>query len=211
MDASRIRDEPHGITDANRPAAHNRGIERQFVVESPDNVAQYAGIHLQRVGVDRRHVTASAQGIESNDDLADVKLRTWPVALVEPIDAADHDVGSKPADIPTEGCDGAIGRDEQWKNVETIEAVIGFEPRVGAGGRFHQRERIRTVPGMTVDKGLAARTERATQSEQPVLTTGGSNAFGSSDADRPIAHNAVRFNDGRRQTFSGQRFHRVSP
>jgi hypothetical protein len=48
------------IPDADRSTSNHFGIERQLVVEPPHDVAQHTGVHLQRVRIDRRHVTSSA-------------------------------------------------------------------------------------------------------------------------------------------------------
>jgi hypothetical protein len=78
-------------------------------------------------------MTASSQGIESNDHLADVELRARPIALVEAIDTADDDVRPEPPEITTEGSDSAVGCDEQWKNVEPIDVVVPFTSASASG------------------------------------------------------------------------------
>jgi hypothetical protein len=90
-------DEPHGIAEANRTRADDRGVEGEPVVKAPDDIAQDSGIDLQRAGVDRGHVTALAKGVD-----ADVPLGARPVALAQPLGAADQDVGAQPPDIAAE-------------------------------------------------------------------------------------------------------------
>jgi hypothetical protein len=94
-----------------------------------------------------------------------VKLGAWPVTLGESIDAADDDVRPEPADIAAKRGDRTISCDEQRKNVEAIDAVVCFEPCVGAGSLLHQRQSIRSIPGMIVDSRPAVSIKRASQSE----------------------------------------------
>jgi hypothetical protein len=98
-----------------------------------------------------------------------VELGPRPVALAQSLDAAHEDVGTQAPDVTAEGGNGAVGSDQQGEDVEAIEAVPRFEPRVGARGRLHERQRLGAVPAMTVDAGTAFRVECPSQSEQAVL------------------------------------------
>ena len=57
----RFKNEPHGIADSDCAGADDVGVERQSAAESSNDVAQHFGVDLQCVGIDGRHVTASAQ------------------------------------------------------------------------------------------------------------------------------------------------------
>src|SRR5690348_12927462 len=129
------RDQSYGIADPNRSAADHFGVERQFIVEAADDIAQYERVHLERVRIDRGHVAASAQGIKADDRLADMQFTAGPFTFGQPLDAFDDDVRSQPADIAAEGLNGTVGGDQQREYVETIEVAPCFEPGIPARGR----------------------------------------------------------------------------
>ena len=203
--------EPHGIADADAARADHLGVERELAAEALDDVLQHARIELQRVRIDGGHDAAGAERIEADDRLADVQFGAGPVALRQPFDAANHDVRPQPPHIAAEGLDGTVGGDQQRHDVEPVEALPRFEPRVGAGGLLHQRERVDAVPAMTFDVRPALAIERAVQADQSILPARGADAFRPAHADDAIARDAIRRDLGFGQRFSGQRFDWISP
>ena len=96
------------------------------LVESLHDVAQHAGIYLQRVRVDGRHVTPPAQRVQPDDRIADMQSRARPLAFSQAIDTGDDDVWTKAADIASESGDRAVGGHKQREDVETIDAFPRF-------------------------------------------------------------------------------------
>jgi hypothetical protein len=186
------------------PARTTEALSAKAVAKSPDDVAQHSRVHVQRVGIDRRHVTASPQRVQPDDGAADVELGTRPLALAQSLDAADEDVGTQTVDVMAEGGNGAVGGDEQRQDVEAVEAGPRLEPRVRTCCAPHERQRVGAVPGMAVDAGVAVRIERAPQSEEAVLAPRCAHAFGAPHAHDAIAGDAVGSNHRRRERFSGQ-------
>ena len=161
--------QPSPVSQPNRSAAYDFGVQRQPAAESADDVAEDLRIDRQRVRINRGHVTPPAQRIEPHDDLADVQLGARPVAFGETLDAADENVRPEPTDVPAEGRDTAVGRDEQRKNVEAVEILRRLEPRVVARCALHERECRRAVPSMTVDERHAVFTKDAAETQEPVV------------------------------------------
>lgn len=71
-------DQRDGITNADRSALRDIGVERESAAESAADVAQYFRITVQRVGIDVGHHTAAAQRDEADDRVADVQFPAWP-------------------------------------------------------------------------------------------------------------------------------------
>ena len=144
------------------------------------------------------------------DGVADVQFGAGPLEFGQPLDAADHDVRPEPAHVAPEGGHGAVCRDEQREHVEAFGAVVGLEPRVGAGSPPH-RASASGCP--TAARRCAA--------PRPRPACRGARAAGSGGAMcvrlrvrergrcgrrecRPCQH-------GLRDRFAGQGLHRVAP
>ena len=137
----------HRIADPNDAGTLHLGVEREFTVESLNDVAKHAGVNLQRVGVDGRHVTTPAQRVQPDDRTADMQTRTGPLAFSQSIDAGDDDVRTKASDIASESSNRAVGGDKKREYVEAIQAIPRFELRrvvpaacltsASASGLFH--------------------------------------------------------------------------
>ena len=183
--------ERHGVADRDHPFLQDVRVQREPSAEAAADVPEHFGIAHQSVGIDRRHRTAAAQRIEADDRAADVQLGARPLALVEAVDAANHDVRTQTADVASKRRHGAIGGDQQREDVEPIEHVRRFEPRVLARGRFDARERLRAVPGQPVDERLAMGTRGGMESEEPMMNPRRAHTLRAPDPDRAVAGNAV--------------------
>ena len=51
-------DDPYGIADLNRASPYDVGVDRQLAAELPYDIPRHIAVHVRRVGIDCRHVTA---------------------------------------------------------------------------------------------------------------------------------------------------------
>ena len=96
---------------------------------------------------------------------------TGPVELVGPVDAVDDDVRSQSADVAAERGDGAVGGDQQRKDIETFGAVVASEHRVVPRSSTHTFEHVRRRPWPTIDEWFAVGSERGVEADQLVMTS----------------------------------------
>ena len=80
------------------------------------------------------------------------------------------------------------------EDVEAVEALPRFEPRVGARCLLDERKGFRAVPRMTVDARTAVGIERSAQTEEPVLPPRCAHALRASHAHDAVAGNTLRSN-----------------
>jgi hypothetical protein len=186
-----VSDQRYAIADPDDPGTVDIGVECESAVESLNDVAEYAGINLQGIGIDGRHVTTSAQRVQPDDRIADMQTRARPLPFSQSIDARDEDVRAKAAHITSEGSDRAVGGDKKREDIEAIQAIPRFEPRIGACGVFDERKRFGAVPGVTVNAWTAVDIERAAQAKEPILPAGRTHAFRSTHPHDAIARNSV--------------------
>ena len=85
-------DERDGIALANRPAVHDRTIERHPAIEFLDDAPENIAILLQRIGVESGHDAASPQLRRMHNDAPDAELTAGPLPLPQAVDAADDDI-----------------------------------------------------------------------------------------------------------------------
>jgi hypothetical protein len=140
-----------------------------------------------------------------------MQARTWPLPFSQPIDAADDDVRAKPTDITSESSNRTIGGDKKRQDIEAIQAIPRFEPRVVAGGFLDERKRFLAVPRITVNAWAAVEIERAAQAKEPILPTGRTHAFRPTYPHNPIPRNSVWSQYRHGQRFSSQGFHGIAP
>lgn len=206
-----MSNESYWITNADGSRAHDLCVEGELVVKAPHDIPKDARIDLQRIGIDCRHVTALSQRIEPHDRVADVQLGARPVALPQPVDAAYEDIGAQPPGITAERGNGAVRRDEERKDVETIEAIPRLEPRVESRRALDERKRFEAVPRVIVDQRPIVGAKRPMETKKSELAPRGAHSFGSPHADDTVAGDAVRPDIGGRQRFTAERFDRVAP
>jgi hypothetical protein len=163
---------------------------------------QHLGIALERIGIHGRHRAAPSQRVQADDRVADMKGRARPLALVEPVDAADQEVRPETADVPAECGDGAVGRHQERQHVESIAVVRFLHPGIVARRFLDQRERGRTVPGMSSDAGARVRAEGTPQPEQTVVAARRAHPFRAADPDDAIAGDAVEPESGAGQPLA---------
>jgi hypothetical protein len=151
----------------------HRGIECEPSVEAPDDIAEHARVLHQRVGVERCHHAASAEAIDLDDDVTDHQLPTWPLALVEPVDTANDEIGAKPAAVAAEGGNRSIGGHEQRQNIETcLRVFVALEPRVRPRDPAHVGEHRGFGPAPSVDQWFPGLIECRVVPEQAWLRAG---------------------------------------
>src|SRR5262245_24044489 len=117
-------DELDALAEGEFAALNHETVERQAALETPDDVAKHVWILLQRVRIERRHHAAAAKAPDADHHVADAQFAAWPFALGEAFHAADDDVRTQPPCVAPEGPDRAIGRDEQRKNVESVDVLV---------------------------------------------------------------------------------------
>jgi len=115
----------------------DRAVQRELAVEAVADVAQHIDILDERVGMKRRHDAARAQRVPPDFDLADPQPPALPLALGQPVDAAQNDVRPQPAPVAVESADRSVGGYEQGKDVEAIGGVEDREPCAGPGRPAH--------------------------------------------------------------------------
>ena len=97
--AQRGHGECHGVTDPDGTWANDVRVEGEPIAESPDDIAQNAGIHFQGVRVHGCHRTASTQRVDLHDRVTDVQFGAGPVRVRQPFDAANENVGAQTTDV----------------------------------------------------------------------------------------------------------------
>ena len=137
------------------PAVLDRAVERELAAEAGADVAQHVDVLDERVGMERRHDAARAQRVQPDDDVADPQAPAFPVALGEPLDAAEDDVRPQPAAVAAEAADRAVGGDEEGEDVEAGGRVEDRELRVGTGDVLHDGGDLRRGGGAVLDERLA--------------------------------------------------------
>src|SRR3954469_19611605 len=80
------------VADGELALGDRDAVEREHVVELPDDVAQDAGILLERVRVERGHDAAAPWLHDLDLHLADHEPPAHEAALAEPLHAGEHDV-----------------------------------------------------------------------------------------------------------------------
>jgi nuclear transport factor 2 (NTF2) superfamily protein len=77
--------ELHLLADPDGSALHDVAVQGERSAKASDDVLEHSGVLLEGVGVEGRHHAAPAQAVDSDDDFADAKLASLPLALLEPV------------------------------------------------------------------------------------------------------------------------------
>src|SRR5436190_21811260 len=85
-------DKLDGIADRDFRLVHRSRVEAEHTVETPHDIAQYAGILLQGVGVERGHDAPRAKALHHDHELADADALALPIRLLPALGAAHHEV-----------------------------------------------------------------------------------------------------------------------
>src|SRR5688572_1794207 len=92
-------DKLDGVTNRDFPLVDRGGVEAEHTVETPHYIAQYAGILLERVGVEGGHDAPRAKALHHDHELADADTLALPIRLLPTFRATDDDVRPEPPDI----------------------------------------------------------------------------------------------------------------
>src|SRR4029450_13919608 len=106
LSAGTTTHQSHLIPHSEFAAFDHKTVERELAVETPVNVTGDVLVPDLRVRVVRGHDAAQAQILDPNAHRADAQAGAWPLALGQPVDAADHDVRPQATMVVTEGGDG---------------------------------------------------------------------------------------------------------
>src|ERR1044071_6642870 len=121
-----------GVALTNEATLDDARVEGKRPVKPLDDAPEDAMVLLKRVRVERRHHTAVAKIREGDRHAADSQMAARPCAFLQPGDAANDQVGSKATAVVAERGDRAVGRDQQGKDVETIDGFVANKPRAVA-------------------------------------------------------------------------------
>ena len=147
----------------------NPGIQAQAAAESAAYVTKHLRIARQGVRIDRGHRASPAQRIEAHDCRAYVEFAPWPRSLLESLHARDYKVRTQPPYVSSKRRGGAVGDDQERRDIEALVYRRSFEPRilsccipyVGKGGGFVPRPAIHERPAVNI--------ERAAQAQQSMV------------------------------------------
>src|SRR2546428_8261705 len=153
-------DQLHRIADRDRPLAYHVEVEREPSVEFPDDALQHLPVLLERVRVIGGHDAAGAQAVDADDRRTRAQGAPLPAPLGEARDVADYDVGTQAAAVVAQRLDGAVGGDEQRKDVEALGPVVADQAGSFAGGGDDGAPDLGGAPGAAVHERLAVRAER---------------------------------------------------
>jgi hypothetical protein len=99
--------------------------------------------------------------------IADPYLPTLPLPLLQPHNAADHDVGPQPPHVSPEFRNRPIRRHQQRKNVEpAVHTFIAHQPRVRTDNFTHGRQHRRIAPQLAVNQRIPRIIQRAFKPQQ---------------------------------------------
>src|SRR4030095_4024234 len=193
-------------------AFDHKTVERELAVETPVNVTGDVLVPDLRVRVVRGHDAAQAQILDPNAHRADAQAGAWPLALGQPVDAADHDVRPQATMVVTEGSDGAVGGHQQRQHVEALNAVVAHQLGARPDNVDNLGSDLRTVPRPVVDKRLTIPAQCTLMTQETRMRARGDHlAPGVLDVYDPVAFDAERPEVHPVQLLTGPRLDRVSP
>jgi hypothetical protein len=125
--------ESHGVADPDPARTDHLRVESELASETAGDVAEHLGVPLEGVGIDRGHRTARSKRVQADDGISDVELGARPGRLGQALDARYDDVRTQAADVTPERGDRSVGGDEEGKDVEPVEIIVGTAMGVGVG------------------------------------------------------------------------------
>ena len=174
VSACRRREQFDAIALLHRAAARHERVEREFPREPPDDAEKDVPILLEGVGIERRHHAAAAQILNPDENVAaDFETTPLPGPLLEPLDAADHEVRSQTPPAVAKRGDCSVGGHEQRKYVKSLGAVVPDQSCARTCDLFHGTTRPLAAPGRTVYERFSIRAEDRMVSEKPWMSAGG--------------------------------------
>ena len=171
--ACRRREQFDAIALLHRAATRHERVERKLPVEPADDAAKDVPILLERIRIERRHHTTAAQILDPDEDVADSQTTPLPGPLLEPLDAADHEVRSQTPPAVAKRGDCSVGGHEQRKYVKPLGAVVPDQSCARTCDLFHGTTRPLAAPGRTVYERFSIRAEDRMVSEKPWMSAGG--------------------------------------
>ena len=156
----------HLIPPGELATLDDKTVERELALEALIDVAGDVLVPDQRVRIVCRHDAARTQILDTDEPLAYAQAGARPLALGQPVDAADHDVGPQAAMVVTEGGDGAVGRHQERQHVEALNAIVAHQPRARPGNVHDLGGDLRAVPRSTVDQRFAIQAQRTLMTQE---------------------------------------------
>jgi hypothetical protein len=144
-------DDPDFLVGLNLSSSLNAAVERQLSFEAPYDVAEYVRIVRERIGVEGRHNAAVPKVLNGNHRVADQKVLAFPCSLFKTGDVANNNVRPKSSPVSSELRDRAVGRHQQRKYVEAIQAVVTNQPRTRTYNLLNAAKDIRISPRTAVN------------------------------------------------------------
>src|SRR6266568_6377224 len=166
FDAGAAARQLHLVSHQDVTAFDHEAVERELAFEPLVDTLRNGFVADLGVRIVGGHDAARAEILHADERLADTQAGARPFALAQAFDAAHHDVGPQAAAVVAEGGDGAVRRDQERQDVETLGAVESHEARAGPADLHDVRGDVHALPGPAVHQRLAVRPQRALVSEE---------------------------------------------
>jgi hypothetical protein len=108
-------------------------VEADLVAEAPPDSPEDLEVLVARARVDRGNDAALAHGVDADHCIADNERVSRQAALGISRNAADKQVGTKPADVSAELCHYAVGGDEQVEHIEAFRTAMADQAGIWSG------------------------------------------------------------------------------
>jgi hypothetical protein len=166
-------------------------VEADLVAEAPPDSPEDLEVLVARVRVDRGNDAALAHGVDADHCIADNERVSRQAALGISRNAADQQVGTKPADVSAELCHNAVGGDEQVEHIEAFRTAMADQAGIWSGDGLDRSGGLRAVPRVAGHPWDAVRAGVSIYREESVASTAGQWAVRTGDMDDSISAHAI--------------------
>src|SRR4051812_14232012 len=96
------------VPDPDAARTDDVAVQRRAPVELEVDLLEHADVLLEGVGIEGRHHAAAANLADAQDGAAEPELAPHPLALGQPFDAVEMDVGAEAPPIDADGRHAAV-------------------------------------------------------------------------------------------------------
>jgi hypothetical protein len=158
------------------------------------------------------HDAAPAQVFEPDYHLADSQATARPVSLLEPLDAADDQIGPQATAVVTKSPDSSVRGHQQWQDVKAGGGFVSDKTRVCANDSLDVREHAGLGPDAIVHARFAGGIERPLVTQQLGMRAGRDHTPAPIfDVDDAVPGEAKRTHLHVVQPLACHRLHRIPP